>query len=77
MARTRSGGQSLITIETSESERDPSKKSDKKKKKKKKVKELFCIGNSFSFILFSSLFQIRSKQERLCESNLPLVLVVH
>lgn len=76
MARTRSGGQSLITIETSESERDPSKKSDKEKKKKK-VKELFCIGNSFSFILFSSLFQIRSKQERLCESNLPLLLVVH
>lgn len=55
MARTRSGGQSLITIETSESERDPSKKSDKKKKKKKKSEGAFLYWEQlFLYLVFES-----------------------
>lgn len=50
MAQRWSGGQSLITIETSESEKDPSKKSENK------AKELLCIGNSFSFFLVFESF---------------------
>lgn len=52
MAQTRSGGQSLITIETSESEKDPSKKSEKKKSERTFVywEQLFL----FFFLVFES-----------------------
>lgn len=54
MARTRSGGQSLITIETSESERDPSKKSDKEKKKKKSEGAFLYWEQLFLYLVFES-----------------------